>query len=247
MSYSQFAFYYDDLTQNVDYPARARYFLNLLEKVGHEPGLTLDLACGTGSLTLALAVLNVDVFGVDISPEMLMQAKDKAYDVGKDILFLQQPMQNLDLYGTVDTVICALDSINHLKNSEQVKKTFSRVHLFLNKDGCFVFDVNTPYKHRNILANNTFVYDVPSVYCVWQNFLKQDDSVEISLDFFEKQGTSYIRSSEHFFEQTYEVQEIKDMLQEAGFKNIAVYDELSFEEPRDNSQRLVFVCQKTEE
>ena len=50
--YSVFAQYYDELTRNVRYAERAEYFLALLKRLGHAPGLTLDLACGTGSLTL---------------------------------------------------------------------------------------------------------------------------------------------------------------------------------------------------
>lgn len=244
MSYSYFAFYYDALTQNVDYSRRADYILMLLKERKHDPGVTLDLACGTGSLTLALAQRGIDVFGVDLSSEMLTQAKDKAYEADKEILFLQQDMQKLNLYGKVDTVICALDSINHLKNLEQVRKTFERVYFSLNSHGCFVFDVNTRYKHRYILANNAFVFDTPNVYCVWQNFLQEDDSIHIVLDFFEQQGKGYIRSSENFVERAYEIKDLKKILLETGFETIKIYNELTFDEPTKESQRLVFVCQK---
>ena len=74
MSYSTFAFYYDALTGNVDYRARADYLCRLLERLDHEPGITLDLACGTGSLTLELARRGLDVYGVDGSLEMLSVA-----------------------------------------------------------------------------------------------------------------------------------------------------------------------------
>jgi ubiquinone/menaquinone biosynthesis C-methylase UbiE len=132
--YDVFARYYDALTANVDYAARAAYLKALLERLGHAPGLTLDLACGTGSLTLALHRLGFDVYGVDGSAAMLSEAKDKAYDQEADVLFLCQKMQRLDLYGTVDTVFCALDSINHLSGPEQVLETFKRVAFFLNDD-----------------------------------------------------------------------------------------------------------------
>lgn len=244
MSYSQFAFYYDELTKNVDYKGRAKYFLSLLEKHGAKAGLTLDLACGTGSLTMELLKMGVDVFGVDSSPEMLMQAKDKAYDEEEDVLFLMQKMQNLDLYGKVDTVICALDSINHLKNEDELQKTFNRVSLFLNDDGHFIFDVNTIFKHRNILANNAFVYETDNVYCVWQNFLQEDDSVKISLDFFENQNGKYARSSESFSEQVFSPEILEKMLKKAGFEKPAIYNELSFDSPDEESQRLVFVAKK---
>ena len=54
-NYTAFAEFYDQLTDNVDYKKRAEYFCKLLERHGHTMGLTLDLACGTGSLTIELA------------------------------------------------------------------------------------------------------------------------------------------------------------------------------------------------
>ena len=98
---------------------------------------------------------------------MLSVARQKAAESGLDLLFLCQKMQKLDLYGTVDTVICALDSINHLTLEKDVQAAFDRVSLFLNPGGWFLFDVNTVYKHRYVLADNVFLYDTDEVYCVW--------------------------------------------------------------------------------
>ena len=104
--YDVFARYYDALTANVDYKGRAAYLKKLLEHLHHEPGIVLDLACGTGSLTLELYKLGMDVYGVDGSIAMLSEAKDKAYDMEADVMFLCQKMQTLDLFGTVNTVFC---------------------------------------------------------------------------------------------------------------------------------------------
>ena len=78
MSYSSFAFYYDGLTRNVPYEKLADYLLQVLSRHGHVPGLCLDLACGTGSLTVALAKRGIDIYGVDGSMEMLSEAQQKA-------------------------------------------------------------------------------------------------------------------------------------------------------------------------
>ena len=244
--YDIFARYYDALTANVDYAGRAAYLAELLQRLCHEPGITLDLACGTGSLTLELHKLGFDVYGVDGSIAMLSEAKDKAYDLDADVLFLYQKMQELDLYGTVDTVVCSLDSINHLPGAQQVLETFKRVAFFMNDDGWFIFDVNTPYKHESVLGGNTFVYDLTDVYCVWQNkYNPQNKSVTISLDFFEKMGKNYTRSSERFSEQVYAPEEITDMLQEAGFDHIHIFGDMSFEAPKPDEQRLIFAAHIT--
>ena len=246
LSYSYFADFYDGLTNNVNYKASAEYILALAEKYNHDMGITLDLACGTGSLTVLLKKMGVDIYGIDSSSEMLSVAQEKAIDNDiSGMLFLCQKMQNIDLYGTIDTCICTLDSINHVTNIEDVQKAFSKVSFFMNPKGLFIFDVNTVYKHKEILANNTFVYDTKNVYCVWQNTLCKDNkTVNISLDFFENMNGMYRRYSESFKERAYTHEEICSMLDNAGFKLLNVFGDMSFETPPDSSQRNVYIAEK---
>lgn len=247
MSYGAFADYYDGLTTNVKYEAYADYLCQILEQQHHDAGITLDLACGTGSLTLALAECGLDVYGIDGSPEMLSVAQQKCAEQGKQILFLCQQMQRIDLYGTVNTVFCVLDSINHMTKEADVQKTFERVSLFLEPGGYFIFDVNTVYKHQTVLGNNTFVYDTNQVFCVWQNHYlgAPEHLVDIELDFFEREGQVYYRSSEQFQERAYSTEQLAQMLTNAGLEMVAVYEEMTFSAPKDDSQRLVFVTRKT--
>lgn len=243
-SYIDFAEFYDSLTLNVDYQSRARYILDVFKLLNHNMGLTLDLACGTGSLTLELAKSGVDIYGIDGSEDMLSQAMNKASRQGINILFLCQNMQEIDLYGTIDTCICTLDSVNHMANPQDVQKTFNKVSLFMNKGGYFLFDVNTIYKHREILGNNTFVYDTDEVYCVWQNFLKDNNTVEIDLDFFIPDGEVYFRSEEHFSERAYTDEELREMLTKAGFAVEKTYGDMTFDSPKDKEQRVIYIAKK---
>ena len=113
-----------------------------------EPGFrVLDLGCGTGGISIEAAKKGYDVIGVDISVGMLNEARRKAAESGVSLLLLNQSMDELDLYGTVDFALCVLDGINHLDDAEMVKRTFERVSLFMVPGGAFAFDVNTPYKH----------------------------------------------------------------------------------------------------
>lgn len=246
MSYASFAQYYDALTQNVEYEKRADYFCSLLQKYNHNSGITLDLACGTGSLTVTLAKRGIDIYGVDNSPSMLSVAQQKAAEANLDLLFLCQEMQALDLYGTVDTVICALDSINHLSSEHDVLKVFQKVSLFLNPDGYFIFDLNTIYKHKNILANNIFIYDLENVYCVWQNHLNDKNCrVGITLDLFGRgEDGLYRRNTERFYERAYSIELIDSLLEQAGLERVGLFDDLTFETPKKESERIVFVARK---
>lgn len=245
MAYGVFAEFYDGLTLNVDYKAKADYLCEIFKKFNHTTGYTLDLACGTGTLTVELKKRGIDIYGVDSSFEMLAEAKQKASDEELDILFLCQKMQTLDLFGTINTCVCTLDSINHLQGKGQVKKAFDKVSLFMEKDGLFVFDVNTLYKHKEILGNNTFVYDTEDVYCVWQNtYEPSDSSVKIDLDFFIPEGKIFYKSSESFKEFAYPLDELSEMLDTSGFDILGIYGDMTFDSPNTQAQRATFVAKK---
>lgn len=245
MSYDNFSRYYDLLTDNVEYEKRADYFCRLLSLCGIKDGILLDLACGTGSISVAMANRGFDVIGVDSSVGMLNAAREKAFESGKQILLLNQSMDDIDLYGTVDCAVCVLDSINHLEDAEQVRRTFEKVSLFMNKGGAFAFDVNTLHKHKNVLADNTFVYDLEELYCVWQNsFNENDGSVDITLDFFEEEDGVYYRSGESFTEQAYDLDEISKWLEEAGFEVMGIFDDMTTEKAQPETERAVFLAKK---
>lgn len=244
-AYSDFAEFYDCLTQNVGYDKKADYLLELFKRHNHNAGLTLDLACGTGTLTLELKKRGIDIYGIDASCEMLTIAQQKAFENGQNIMFICQKMQNLNLYGSIDTCICSLDSINHLTSSSDVQKTFDRISMFMNPGGLFVFDANTVYKHKYVLGDNCYIYDTKKVFCAWQNnYNEKNNKVMITLDFFEPDGKLYRRSSEQFSERAYTRSEMTEMLTKAGFELEAVYDDMSFEVPKQNSEREIYVVRK---
>ncbi len=241
--YNAFAEVYDRLTGNIEYEKRAEYIRTLLNRNSVEKGaIVLDLACGTGSLTLELSKFGYDMIGVDSSPMMLSQAQDKMYENELSMLFLCQNMTELDLFGTIDAAVCTLDSLNHLNTHDEIKETIAKVGLFMNCGGIFIFDVNTIYKHREILGNNTFVYDCDDVYCVWQNQLNSDSSVDISLDIFEYEEGAYFRESENFREIACPLEDIEKWLNDAEFEVLNIYDEMTFNALCDTTQRAVFVA-----
>ena len=238
--YTYFSQYYDILTDNVSYKTIAGRIDGLVDRFSGRKNIFLDLACGTGSLSEEAAKLGYDVIGVDLSQEMLSEAINKKIESGYNIQYLCQDMRELDMYGTVDVTVCVLDSLNHLESIDDVRKVFERVSLFAFPDGLFVFDVNTLYKHRNVLADNAFVYDKDDVFCVWQNSLRDDNStVDIRLDFFsETEKGRYVRCSEEFSETAYELSAIKKLLKDTGFEILGVYDGYT------DNERAVFAARK---
>lgn len=244
--YSQFAEFYDELTDDVGYEARSKYLCSLFEKFDRTPTLLLDLACGTGGFSREFAKKNISVIGVDISEEMLAVAVEKNFEDGLDILYLCQDAAELDLYGTVDGAICSMDSLNHITDIKDLKKAVSRVSLFLEEGCLFIFDVNTIYKHEKVLADNTFVIDEDGIYCVWQNEFKAEKlTTHIYLDFFtEQEDGSYLRFGEEFPERAYTHEELEDVLKESGLEILEVFGDMTEESPENDCEREIYVVKK---
>lgn len=246
--YRDFAFFYDLLMKNADYESRFGYIVSLLAENGIGEGILLDMACGTGTLSKMFALKGFDVVGIDSSEEMLSRAQEKKFEENFDALFLCQKMEELDLFGTIDAAVCTLDSLNHVTETENIREIFRRVALFMNDGGVFVFDVNTLFKHRKVLQNNAFVFDTENIFCVWQNTLLEDnETTQINLDIFEgddEEDDSYVRYSEEFFERGYELDFLKRTLEEFRFEVVGIYDDMTKEPVKENSERAVFVCKK---
>ena len=243
-SYQTFAYLYDELTQNVEYEKRCDYILSFFEKNNIKSGTVLDLACGTGSMSIPLIESGYNIIGIDCSEDMLEIASERLSNKSNNFSLLKAKMQNFKLSDKIDACICCLDSINHLNNKSDVQSTFENVYNSLKYNGLFIFDANTVYKHNNVLADNTFVFDEEDYYLVWDNEKIDDRTVRILLDMFIYNGSSYDRFSEEFCETSYTVEELSQMLKDSGFENIKVYDELSLDKPKENSERIYFVCKK---
>ncbi|MDR1753536.1 MAG: class I SAM-dependent methyltransferase [Eubacterium sp.] len=241
--YHHFSRFYDLLQkENVNYKAVSEYVDGLFLKYKSDKGILLDLACGTGGLSTALSDLGYDVIGVDGSAEMLNFAAGKG---NTDIQYLCQDMKNLDLYGTVDYCVCTLDSINHITKSHDVQLVFDKISLFMNSGGLFFFDINTMHKHKDILGYNSFVYDLPKVYCIWQNHYLGKGLTNICLDFFEEADTgSYRRYSESFFEKAYPLSDIEKMLTKSGFEILNCFDWISNKPGSEKSEKINYLVRK---
>lgn len=243
-SYNFFAEFYDALTKNVEYEVRSDYISDFFIAENIQSGTIIDLACGTGSVSACLARKGYNIFGVDLSPQMLSFAENKLSALGCDYSLINSAMQDFEADIPVDGVVCLLDSINHLTDITDVERTFFNVYKSLKNGGLFIFDVNTIYKHQKILFDNTFVFDEEDYFLVWDNEQVSDREVRILLDIFAYNGSSYDRYSEEFNEYAYSIEELTNLLNCAGFKSVRVYDDLTKDSPKHDSERLYFVCKK---
>lgn len=243
--YNSFAYFYDELMYDVDYKKRSSYLMKLFKKYGKAPTLLLDAACGTGGFSNEFAKSGCEVIGADMSEEMLSVARERSMDLGNDILYLCQKLEELDLYGTVDGAICCLDSLNHITDYKTLCKAISKISLFLEEGKLFIFDVNTEYKHREVLGNNVFVIERDDLYCVWANeYNEKNKETEISLDFFVKENGLYSRFCEEFSERAYTEQELEKAIEDAGLEIVDIFDDMTEKPLEATSERAIYVTRK---
>ena len=123
-----------------------------------------------------------------------------------------------------------------------------RVSLFLEAGRLFIFDVNTVFKHKFILADNTFIIEQNGVFCTWQNSTDEETNItDISLDFFIEDGDRYTRSSEDFSERAYTEEELSSALEAAGLEILKIYDDMTDNPAWEYTERAVYVTRKKEE
>lgn len=240
--YLSLASFYDRIMCDNDYEAWSDYFVKMFSHMGAEPGTILDLACGTGIITCLLAEKGYELIGVDISPEMLMEANARAAE-GKFAtapMFINQDLRELDMYGTSDAAICSFDGFNYIPPDE-LAGVFKRVSYFVRPGGVFIFDVNTEAKFRK-MDGMTYVDEDEDFFCVWRtDYYEEERECVYSVDLFEEENGLWRRTSEEHVEYMPDLAAIKLSLEENGFEDVSLYGELSFAAPSKDEDR-VFVC-----
>ncbi len=277
-SYSAFAYVYDELMDNVPYDAWAEYLVGLLKENGVADGLVCELGCGTGQMTRRLAAAGYDMIGIDLSEEMLDVAREQEYGAYEgeydfdeevpetefeydeeaegaepSILYLQQDMREFELYGTVSAVVSICDSMNYMTTDEDLLQVFRLVNNYLDKDGVFIFDMNTEYKYKELMGDTTIAENREDVSFIWENLYDAEKRLnEYSLTLFakaeqedEEEGAPlYEKYEEVHLQRAYPLAEVKRLLAEAGLSFVAAYDVLTHEAPGPECERMYIVARE---
>lgn len=245
--YENFSKVYDKFMSDAPYDEWTAYIKKIWDKYSLSPFLVAELGCGTGNITERLAKMGYDMIGIDSSADMLLKAKEKSEKNGSNVLYLKQDMRNFELYGTVGSIISMCDSINYITSKNDMIKVFKLVNNYLDPGGLFIFDLNTIYKFKNILGENSFSQtDETSAY-TWENHYDETSGInEYYINFFIKDDKTglYERFEEEHYEKGYEIEEIKNIIVKSGLEFIAVFDELTFSSPKNDSERIFFIAKE---
>lgn len=257
-AYQHLASIYDDLQQGIDPVAWADYILTLEKKYSRRSGrgdgqdgrpLVLDLGCGTGSFCLEMAQRGYDPIGIDASPAMLDTARQKAVQNCQDgagCLFLQQDISRFELYGTVDLIVCLLDTVNHLTRPAQVRRLFRLCTNYLNPGCLLIFDLATLKHLSQTLGCRIFFQDMSDYTLFWQNKFRSASGISRSeLTLFSRLSDgSYSRQDETIVEKYYDKDSIRSWLTEAGLELLASHAGLTLQPALKTNERHFFIARK---
>ncbi len=243
-AYSGFARTYDRFMEQMPYDEWAGKITGLLHENGIAKGIVADLGCGTGAMTRRLAKSGYDMIGIDLSEEMLEIAREKSED---SILYLHQDMREFELFGTVSAMISVCDSLNYILEEEELLQVFKLVNNYLERDGIFLFDLNTEYYYKTVLADNVFAQNLEDCSYIWENYYDEENLVnEYDITIYEKNEDSdqYKRFEETHIERAYPVKVIERLLKKAGMELLAIYDTETGKKPDSTCTRMYFIAKE---
>lgn len=244
-SYREFAEIYDELiNDDINYNQWKNTILKICKDSNIKTEDYLDIACGTGNMTVLLAPHFKNTWGVDLSEDMLFQAEEKLRKTRLRSRFICQDMRYLELNKKFDLITCCLDAVNYLLEEEDLRLYFKSVYSHMKNDGLFIFDINTYYKLKEIIGNNTFTYCEKDVAYIWDNSF-ENDIANMYITFFVKQGNLYNRFDEEHREKAYKEEFLEQILQECGLK--VKYKMDNYENSiNEHSERITYIVGKND-
>lgn len=247
--YERFAQYYDRWMQDANAPMWADYLLTLFALNGKKDSLDiLDVACGTGNISILLAKAGHRVIGADISEDMLAVAQEKTRLVGLRIPYICQDMLELELDKSFDIINCSCDGINYLTENDSAYGFFVRAARMLKTGGLLCFDISSAHKLIDRLDGNCFAQEEEDAVYIWQNaYDRETNLLDMYVTFFVQQEKGgYERFDETHVQRVYEISELVKCLQNADFEVLGVYGDFTHEPPTEQSDRIFFIARAAE-
>ncbi|HET7204520.1 MAG TPA: class I SAM-dependent methyltransferase [Steroidobacteraceae bacterium] len=130
-----------DIEEAASARARIPYFVDLVTRFG---GPVLELACGSGLITLPMASGCSDVTGVDLSRSMLDHARAKAARLGRSITWHETDARSLSLGRTFEVIILTGNAFQAFLTAEDQCRLLQTVRRHLSATGVFVFETRNP-------------------------------------------------------------------------------------------------------
>ncbi len=246
--YSKLADIYDTVMENVNYDLWADFIDALILQHHPNPQTVLELACGTGSLSLSLDELECyDIVGTDKSIQMIKQARKKNQSMHCSVDFKVMDFLDINLKTNFDIVVSVFDSINYLHTPEEILRFLSEVKKVMNSDSLLIFDFTTP---QNSVQAIDYLHNEEGYTNDNHRFLREstyDPKTQIHTNLFKIQKLDEDRETvvkeyrETHEQRAYTLQQMLDIIDQTAYNIVGKYCEFEFEEADNNSLRITMV------
>ena len=198
-------------------------------------------------------VWDVDEKG-ELSQEVLIQEEDlvesdkmqQDEENAAGILYLLQDMREFELYGTVRAIISICDSMNYILEEEDLLQVFKLVNNYLDPKGIFIFDMNTRYKYADLLGETTITENREEGSFIWENYFDEEEDInqyDLTL-FIREEGDLYRKYEETHYQRVYDLDTVKNLLEEAGMEFVTAYDAFTKNPVREDSERIYIIARE---
>lgn len=249
---------YADYAQVYDRSGQLKFSLDMLPYLARllerhpAPGRTmLDLACGTGTVAMAMAREGWQVHGIDGSEQMLAQARAKEAE-GADpsatpVTWSRQDMRSFSLPGRVDLATCLYDSMNYMLSDADLLAVMRGIYRTLAPGGLFLFDMNTAWALSTFWDGQTYFTDAEHLSMIMES--QYDDTRQrttVQVTCFERLGEEnlYRKIVETHTEQAYPPEQIATLLTDVGLHIEASYSCFSFRAPSPTTARIMWAARR---
>ena len=242
-AYTGFAAVYDLFMDNIPYDDWASNIAQLFKKYQMPMEIVCDLGCGTGQMTRRLKAMGYDMIGIDISYDMLMEAM--AQEDSDGILYLCQDMKDFELYGTVGAVVSLCDSMNYLRDGDELLQVCKLANNYLDPKGLFIFDMKTTHYYES-LGTSTIAENREEGSFIWENDYDRDtrdNYYDLTIYEANEEGT-FDRYEEEHLQHAFTIDEVVEAIEKSGLQFLEVLDVSTMSAPTDTTDRLYFIARE---
>lgn len=219
-----------------------------LEEMGIVPEKILDIACGEGSLAVALAGRGYQVTGIDQSLQMINLAQDRALAAGVEVDFRVEDMRSLPFLEEFNLVTCFFDSLNYMLSVADLQEAFLGAYRALKPRGYYIFDMNTIYGLAvDWMRQETYIQNETDDFIELhrQEFDYENTIASMMVTVFRKKGDLWERFDETHRERGYPIADIQFLLTTIGFEIAGMFGSLSKRTSvQTTSSRVWFIARK---
>lgn len=229
-AYKKFGYYYDEIMQEINY----ELWFELTEPYLNKGDKILDLACGSGTYAILASILGYKVTGLDLSETIIEIAKEKTKINHCHIDYYVSDMLDYNINDKFNLVTCFFDSVNFLKNEQELDKLIENAYNSLLPGGYFIFDIFSSEMLKEY-ENNILENDYESFKIKWITTKIDPEDLKHSIDIVDSHETLHEEYYEHFFDYT--------KIKPKGFEIIKIVGDFNDDlEPED--ERIFFILKK---